>query len=181
MTLYQSVDYRGWQAEDETWKCRNISLATRYWIHPIFCRGRRLRNGSSVGGAESSKPSDEVAGFDVAEIPIAHARATYPHLPFSTGFPPIDEFEVKMLIDVVEQRSRLLGVAGAGAQLAGYRLRFAPDAVVYYRYRSGFRQMARQCYAIGVNCERILRDFAFLRDGGSHHGDDARARWPGPA
>jgi len=57
------------------------------------------------------------------------------------------------------------------AQLAGYRLGFAPDAVIYYRYRSGLRQTARQAYAIGVNCEKILRDFAFLRDG-NHHGDD---------
>ena len=46
------------------------------------------------------------------------------------------------------------------AQLAGYRLGFAPDAVVYYRYRSGLWQTARQAYAIGVNCEQILRDFS---------------------
>lgn len=59
------------------------------------------------------------------------------------------------------------------AQLAGYRLGFAPDAVVYYRYRPGLRQTARQAYAIGVGCERILRDFAFLRDGGRRRGDDA--------
>jgi glycosyltransferase involved in cell wall biosynthesis len=56
------------------------------------------------------------------------------------------------------------------AQLAGFRLGFAPDAVVYYRYRSGLWETARQAYAIGVNCERILRDFTVLRDG-SHHGD----------
>jgi glycosyltransferase involved in cell wall biosynthesis len=57
------------------------------------------------------------------------------------------------------------------AQLAGYRLGFAPDAVVYYRYRSALPQMARQSYAIGVNCERILRDFAFLRDSDRHSDD----------
>jgi hypothetical protein len=57
------------------------------------------------------------------------------------------------------------------AQLAGYRLGFAPDAVVYYRYRSGLWPMARQAYTIGVNCEQLLRDFTFLRDG-KHHGDD---------
>jgi len=51
------------------------------------------------------------------------------------------------------------------AQLAGYRLGFAPDAVVWYRYRSGLRATARQAYRIGVNCERLLRDFGFLRDG----------------
>jgi glycosyltransferase involved in cell wall biosynthesis len=50
------------------------------------------------------------------------------------------------------------------AQLVGYRLGFAPDAVVYYRYRPGLWQTARQAYRIGVNCEQILRDFAFLRD-----------------
>jgi cellulose synthase/poly-beta-1,6-N-acetylglucosamine synthase-like glycosyltransferase len=56
------------------------------------------------------------------------------------------------------------------AQLAGFRLGFAPDAVVYYRYRSGLWATARQAYGIGVNCEQILRDFAVLRRG-SHHGD----------
>jgi glycosyltransferase involved in cell wall biosynthesis len=60
------------------------------------------------------------------------------------------------------------------AQLAGYRLGFASDAVVYYRYRSGLWETARQAYAIGVNCEQILRDFTFLRDG-SHHGDHRTA------
>jgi glycosyltransferase involved in cell wall biosynthesis len=54
------------------------------------------------------------------------------------------------------------------AQLAGYRLGFAPDAVVYYRYRTGLRQTARQSYKVGVNCERLLRDYAFLRDGEQH-------------
>jgi glycosyltransferase involved in cell wall biosynthesis len=53
------------------------------------------------------------------------------------------------------------------AQLAGFRLGFAPDAVVYYRYRSGLRETARQAYKIGVNCEHILRDFAILRNGGN--------------
>jgi cellulose synthase/poly-beta-1,6-N-acetylglucosamine synthase-like glycosyltransferase len=56
------------------------------------------------------------------------------------------------------------------AQLVGYRLGFAPDAVVYYRYRSGLWETARQAYAIGVHCEQILRDFTVLRDG-SHQSD----------
>jgi GT2 family glycosyltransferase len=60
------------------------------------------------------------------------------------------------------------------AQIAGYRLGFAPDAVVYYRYRSGLRQTARQSYRIGVNSERVLRDFAFLRNG-DRHGDNNSA------
>jgi cellulose synthase/poly-beta-1,6-N-acetylglucosamine synthase-like glycosyltransferase len=60
------------------------------------------------------------------------------------------------------------------AQLAGYRLGFAPDAVVYYRYRPGLWQTARQAYKIGVNCEQILRDFAFLRDAGPS-GEDSPA------
>ena len=59
------------------------------------------------------------------------------------------------------------------AQLAGYRLGFARDAVVQYRYRSGIWLTARQAYKIGVNCERILRDYRFLRDEdhpGAHRG-----------
>jgi glycosyltransferase involved in cell wall biosynthesis len=58
------------------------------------------------------------------------------------------------------------------AQLAGYRLGFAPDAVVYLRHRPGLWPMARQAYAIGVNCEQILCDFRFLRDRNNHHGDN---------
>jgi glycosyltransferase involved in cell wall biosynthesis len=58
------------------------------------------------------------------------------------------------------------------AQLAGYRLGFAPDAVVYYRYRSGLWPIARQAYRNGVNSEKILRDFRFLRDGNRHGNDD---------
>jgi cellulose synthase/poly-beta-1,6-N-acetylglucosamine synthase-like glycosyltransferase len=53
------------------------------------------------------------------------------------------------------------------AQVAGYQLGFAPNAVVHYRYRSGIWQTARQAYKIGVNCEQILRDFAFLRSSDS--------------
>jgi glycosyltransferase involved in cell wall biosynthesis len=62
------------------------------------------------------------------------------------------------------------------AQLAGYRLGFAPDAVVYYRYRSGLRETARQAFGIGVNCERLLRDFRFLRDGDHLDMDDSGLR-----
>jgi glycosyltransferase involved in cell wall biosynthesis len=58
------------------------------------------------------------------------------------------------------------------AQLAGYRLGFAPDAVVYYRYRSGLWPIARHAYRNGVNSEKILRDFRFLRDGNRHGNDD---------
>ena len=62
------------------------------------------------------------------------------------------------------------------AQLAGYRLGFAPDAVVRYRYRSGLRETARQAYGIGVNCERLLRDFGFLRDGDDLEQDNSTLR-----
>jgi glycosyltransferase involved in cell wall biosynthesis len=62
------------------------------------------------------------------------------------------------------------------AQLAGYRLGFAPDAVVYYRYRSGLWAMARQAYGIGVNCERLLCDFGFLRDGDHLEQDNSTMR-----
>ncbi|MDT0353775.1 glycosyltransferase [Pseudonocardia charpentierae] len=50
------------------------------------------------------------------------------------------------------------------AQLAGYRLGFAPDAVVQVRYRPGLRSSARKAWTIGINSERLLRDFGFLRE-----------------
>jgi glycosyltransferase involved in cell wall biosynthesis len=50
------------------------------------------------------------------------------------------------------------------AQVAGYRLGFAPDAVVRVRYRTGLRPTARRGWVVGLTAERLLRDFAFLRD-----------------
>jgi glycosyltransferase involved in cell wall biosynthesis len=46
------------------------------------------------------------------------------------------------------------------AQLAGYRLHFADDAVIAYRYRSGLRATARQRYRWGKADVRLFRDFA---------------------
>jgi glycosyltransferase involved in cell wall biosynthesis len=49
------------------------------------------------------------------------------------------------------------------AQLAGYRLLQAPDAVVAYRYRSGVTETMRQHFRWGLADARLYRDFA--RDG----------------
>jgi glycosyltransferase involved in cell wall biosynthesis len=46
------------------------------------------------------------------------------------------------------------------AQLAGYRLRQAPDAVVAYRYRPGLLATMRQYYRWGAADARLYRDFA---------------------
>jgi glycosyltransferase involved in cell wall biosynthesis len=45
-------------------------------------------------------------------------------------------------------------------QLASYRLGFAPDAVVHYRYRTALRGVVRQGYALGIASVRLYRDFA---------------------
>jgi GT2 family glycosyltransferase len=45
------------------------------------------------------------------------------------------------------------------AQLRGYRLAFAPDAVVRYRYRSDLRSWARQAYHGGRASARLVADF----------------------
>jgi glycosyltransferase involved in cell wall biosynthesis len=45
------------------------------------------------------------------------------------------------------------------AQLAGYRVRAAPEAVVAYRYRSGLAAGARQHYVWGLSNARLFRDF----------------------
>ena len=44
-------------------------------------------------------------------------------------------------------------------QLAGYRLGFAPEAVVRYRYRTTPRGLARQYFRIGSGESRLYRDF----------------------
>ena len=45
------------------------------------------------------------------------------------------------------------------AQLAGYRVRRAPDAVVAYRYRSSLRATARQQFEYGTANARLFRHF----------------------
>lgn len=49
------------------------------------------------------------------------------------------------------------------ASLAGYRLGFAPDAVIHYRHRAESGAFARQQYAFGREEARLYRDF---RDAG---------------
>lgn len=48
------------------------------------------------------------------------------------------------------------------AQLAGYQLGFAPDAVMHYRYRTSLRSVARQAYAMGFESTLLYRDYAAL-------------------
>ena len=45
------------------------------------------------------------------------------------------------------------------AQLAGFRLVFAPDAVIHYRARQGAWAQARQSYGYGKAYPRLYRDF----------------------
>jgi GT2 family glycosyltransferase len=45
------------------------------------------------------------------------------------------------------------------AQLAGYRLRFVPDAVVRTRYRTGLRGLASQFYLRGKAAPHLFRQF----------------------
>lgn len=45
------------------------------------------------------------------------------------------------------------------AQLAGYRMGFAPRAVMHCRYRSGLREFARQMYGYGFGETKLYRDF----------------------
>ena len=42
------------------------------------------------------------------------------------------------------------------AQLAGFTLGFAPDAIVHYRYRSTIRGVARQAYLSGLDSARLI-------------------------
>jgi GT2 family glycosyltransferase len=45
------------------------------------------------------------------------------------------------------------------AALAGYRLGFAPEAVIQYRWRHGYRAVARQVARWGMEEARLYRDF----------------------
>jgi GT2 family glycosyltransferase len=45
------------------------------------------------------------------------------------------------------------------AQLAGFTVRFVPDAVVHYRERGRLRDVARQYYGRGVEQPHLFRDF----------------------
>jgi glycosyltransferase involved in cell wall biosynthesis len=45
------------------------------------------------------------------------------------------------------------------AQLAGYEIGFAPDAIVHYRYRVSARSVARQAFGRGMSFARLYRDY----------------------
>jgi glycosyltransferase involved in cell wall biosynthesis len=45
------------------------------------------------------------------------------------------------------------------AQCAGFRVRFAPDAVVHCRYRTRFQDVARQTYRLAFQQPHLYRDF----------------------
>jgi glycosyltransferase involved in cell wall biosynthesis len=61
------------------------------------------------------------------------------------------------------------------SQLAGYRLGFAPDAVVRYRFRKTLRGLARQFFRIGAAESRLYRDFR--GDGVRRHFREALRAW----
>ncbi|MCC9305893.1 glycosyltransferase [Kitasatospora sp. RB6PN24] len=63
------------------------------------------------------------------------------------------------------------------AQLAGYRLAFAPDAVVHYRLRAEPRAIIRQFYRYGRSHPQLYRDFAGRGMPRSRPTDVARAWW----
>ncbi|MGV9266903.1 glycosyltransferase family 2 protein [Kitasatospora sp. NPDC003701] len=63
------------------------------------------------------------------------------------------------------------------AQLAGYRLAFAPHAVMHYRHRGDTRTIARQSYGYGRSHPRLYRDFAAHGMPPARPGDAARAWW----
>ena len=55
-------------------------------------------------------------------------------------------------------------------RLKGYELKYAPDAVIYFRHRSTLRDLIKQQYSYGIGCSRLgkkypefpLRGFAFF-------------------
>ncbi|MGW4895648.1 glycosyltransferase family 2 protein [Kitasatospora sp. NPDC004240] len=61
------------------------------------------------------------------------------------------------------------------AQLAGYRLAFAPEAVVHYRLRDDPRAITRQLYRYGRSHPKLYRDFALHGMPPSRPRDAARA------
>ena len=65
---------------------------------------------------------------------------------------------------------------GWRAQLGGYRIEFAPDALVHQRFRSGLAALARQRFVHGVSGAKLVRTF---RDRGLPPPDNRAAvlRW----
>ncbi|MER7702566.1 glycosyltransferase [Kitasatospora sp. NPDC097605] len=63
------------------------------------------------------------------------------------------------------------------AQLAGYRLEFAPHAVVHYRHRGDTRAIVRQAYGYGRSHPKLYREFAGAGMPSSRLGEAAAAWW----
>jgi glycosyltransferase involved in cell wall biosynthesis len=157
---------------------RNVAASAARGDLLVFCDADDMATpGWLAAMAEAARGADLVGGFldrEALNEPSAVAwRGSYPtnHLPVSLGFLPYaegaslgvraavfselgrwnEDYDVSCCCDDVEFCWR--------AQLAGYRLCFAPRAVMMYRYRASLPAFARQAYRYGFGEAQLYRDF----------------------
>jgi trans-aconitate methyltransferase len=103
LELYEDESYAGWHTDDEPWKASTIARFLR--LHLPQCSSIAdvgCGTGGVIAGVKDLMPSTRVAGYEVAPIAVAKAKRTYPNIEFFVGFPEAQEFELIMMIDVVE-------------------------------------------------------------------------------
>jgi glycosyltransferase involved in cell wall biosynthesis len=140
--------------------CDADDVATPRWLEAMADAGRRF---DVVGGYLDPEPLNDSLtqawrpGFPRHELPDALG-----FLPFAVGA----NCGVRASVFREFNGWREDYVGGGDdvefswrAHLASYRVGFAPDAVIHYRYRRGLRALARQYYWYGLGEPRLYRDF----------------------
>lgn len=103
LELYEDESYAGWHTDDEPWKASTI---TRFLGHHLpKCESIAdigCGTGGVISGVKELMPKTRVSGYEVAPVAVAKAKLAHPDIEFFVGFPEPEDFELIMMIDVVE-------------------------------------------------------------------------------
>jgi SAM-dependent methyltransferase len=125
--LYEDESYAGWHTDDEQWKASLIERFLR--LHLPDCGSIAdvgCGTGGVIAGLQSAFPLVKMAGYEVAPVAVSKAMELYPDIEFRVGFPESNEFELIMLVDVVEHVQDCWKLLSESRRSAPYLLAHIP-------------------------------------------------------
>lgn len=151
--------------------CDADDIVSEHWIAAMV---RAARQFDLVGGSfEESSLNPPVLRFWRGELPRDRLLTSLRFLPFAMGCNVGMRREVFEALGGWDERY----VGGCDdvdfswrAQLGGFTLGFAPDAVIAYRHRHGLTALCRQFYRYGLSHAVLYRQYR-------SHGATARPLW----